>query len=665
MELKKVKGVGEKTLYFLNQAGIFTIEDLLFKFPLDYIIYEQDNNKLLAGETTYVEGVISSNVSMYKFRGKAYAFSFFIESGSLKLKMNLFTTLYAGVRLKRGMTIGAYGRYNKKDNYFSIRKIFTDKLGFKIENDYKIKDIPNFTFLRIVKNAILSYTDFEESLPISLIQKYRLLNIKDYLYKTHFPENKNDVIEVLRRRKYEEFFWYSISFDLVRSKRKNNTKEKRNLNLDLLNTFISNLPYELTNDQIESIKESINDINKPYPMNRLIQGDEGSGKTIVAIALSLLMVDAGYQVAIMVPTEVLADQHYQSFIDYLKNYNVSIELIKSGIKKREYDDIIYRLVNNRINILIGTHSILNDNVIFSKLGLVIIDEQHRFGVNQRIRLIDKYKDVDSMFLSATPIPRTLGLTFFRDLDISSIKEMPKGRKPIITKVINIDNITGLMKSIKNHLDMGEQAYFVVPLITENEDFNYMDLDTCKEIIEKYLPDESYTVIHGKMKNIDKNEAIMGFKNGKYKILVSTTVIEVGINIPNSTMMIIMDADRFGLATLHQLRGRVGRGDKESYCMLVTKNTDNERLNALEKYSSGFDISEIDFRLRGPGSYLGEEQSGFSSELLYSSFENDLKILECAKNDSMELLDDFINKKISSKKFDSILASRDSKIDKIN
>ncbi len=665
MELKKVKGIGEKTLYYLNQADIYTINDLLFRFPLDYIIYEQDNEKLFNGDVTYVEGVISTNVSMYKFKGRSYAFSFYIESNNLRLKLNLFTTLYAGVRLKRGMKIGAYGKYVKKDNYFSVRKIFTENLGFKIENEYKIKDIPNSTFARIVKNAITSFNEYEESLPLGLIDKYKLLGIKEYIFKTHFPNDKKDVIEVLRRRKYEEFFWYSISFDLVRSKRKLNKKEKRNIDINVLNDFISKLPYELTLDQRRAIDDSLADINKPYAMNRLVQGDVGSGKTIVAIALALLMVKAGYQVAIMVPTEVLANQHYQSFCDYLKDYNLSIELVKSGIKKRDYDDITYRLVNNRINILIGTHAILNDNIVFSKLGLVIIDEQHRFGVNQRIKLIDKYKDVDSMFLSATPIPRTLGLTFFRDLDISSIKEMPKGRKPIITKVIGMDKIAGLMKSIKNHIDLGEQAYFVVPLINENEDFNFMDIDSCKELIDQYLPDIDYALIHGKMKNSDKEDAILGFKNRKYKILVSTTVIEVGINIPNSTMMIIMDADRFGLATLHQLRGRVGRGDKESYCMLVTRNIDNERLIALEKHSSGFDISEIDFRLRGPGSYLGEEQSGFTSELQYSSFENDLKILECAKNDSTLLLNDFIDKKIKSKKFDSILAGNESKIDKIN
>ncbi len=665
MELKKVKGIGEKTLYYLNQADIYTINDLLFRFPLDYIIYEQDNEKLFNGDVTYVEGVISTNVSMYKFKGRSYAFSFYIESNNLRLKLNLFTTLYAGVRLKRGMKIGAYGKYVKKDNYFSVRKIFTENLGFKIENEYKIKDIPNSTFARIVKNAITSFNEYEESLPLGLIDKYKLLGIKEYIFKTHFPNDKKDVIEVLRRRKYEEFFWYSISFDLVRSKRKLNKKEKRNIDINVLNDFISKLPYELTLDQRRAIDDSLADINKPYAMNRLVQGDVGSGKTIVAIALALLMVKAGYQVAIMVPTEVLANQHYQSFCDYLKDYNLSIELVKSGIKKRDYDDITYRLVNNRINILIGTHAILNDNIVFSKLGLVIIDEQHRFGVNQRIKLIDKYKDVDSMFLSATPIPRTLGLTFFRDLDISSIKEMPKGRKPIITKVIGMDKIAGLMKSIKNHIDLGEQAYFVVPLINENEDFNFMDIDSCKELIDQYLPDIDYALIHGKMKNSDKEDAILGFKNRKYKILVSTTVIEVGINIPNSTMMIIMDADRFGLATLHQLRGRVGRGDKESYCMLVTRNIDNERLIALEKHSSGFDISEIDFRLRGPGSYLGEEQSGFTSELQYSSFENDLKILKCAKNDSTLLLNDFIDKKIKSKKFDSILAGNESKIDKIN
>lgn len=665
MELKKVKGIGEKTLYHLNSLNIYSINDLLFRFPLEYIVYEEDLGKLLNGDTTYIEGIIDSNVSMYKFRGKSYAFSFYLLNPNIRLKINLFTSLYAGVRLKKGMKIGVYGKYNKREKYFSVRKIFVDNLGFKIETDYKLNDILNSTMNRIINNSLFFLDELEESLPLELIEKYKLLGIKDYIYKTHFPKNKDDIKEVLRRRKYEEFFWYSISFDLIRGKRNNIIKPKRFLDESIVKDFISKLPYKLTSDQLKAINDSIDDIKKPYVMNRLIQGDVGSGKTIVAIIISLLMVKAGYQVSIMAPTEVLAIQHFNSFNEYLKDYGIIVELIKGGMKKKEYYDIRYRLINNRINILIGTHAILNDNVIFSNLGLVIIDEQHRFGVNQRIKLLDKYNNVDSMFLSATPIPRTLGLTIFKDLDISSIKEMPKERKLIITKIIDMDKIELLMKSINNHILLNEQAYIVCPLINENEDYNYIDIDTCKDMVMKYLPDVPFTLIHGKMNAKEKEQAISLFKSGKYKILISTTVIEVGINIPNSTMMIILDADRFGLATLHQLRGRVGRGNKESYCMLVTRNVENERLIALRDNSSGFDISEIDFKLRGPGSYLGEEQSGFGFELQYSSFQNDLKILECARLDSKVYLDKFLNKEISSKKFDSILLNNELKIDKIN
>ncbi|MCR5112597.1 MAG: DEAD/DEAH box helicase [Acholeplasmatales bacterium] len=399
-------------------------------------------------------------------------------------------------------------------------------------------------------------------------------------------------------------------------------------------------------------------------MNRLVQGDVGCGKTIVAVMMSLLMVKAGFQVAVMVPTEVLAGQHFSSFKEYLMKYGVNIELLTGSLKKKDRDDILYRLINNRINIIIGTHSLISDNVLFSHLGLVIIDEQHRFGVNQRIKLIDKYKDVDSMFLSATPIPRTLGLTLFKDLDMSSIKTMPDGRKPVVTKVIDQNRLKALFKSIENHLSTGEQAYIVVPLVNENEDYNYIDIKTCEGMVNEYLPDVSYEIVHGRMKARDKEIALASFKNGKVKILISTTVIEVGINVPNATMMIILNSDRFGLATLHQLRGRVGRGSLESYCMLVTNNPENERLQALEKYSSGFDVSEMDFRLRGPGDYLGEDQSGFAG-LEYSDFEQDIKILICAKDDSTLYLPRFISGELKSSEFNKIISKSANELDKIN
>lgn len=665
MELKNVKGIGNKTLYYLNNANIYTISDMVYHFPLEYIIYEEDYDKFIRGENTYIEGVISTKVSMYRYRGKAYAFSFMLKNDFITTKINLFTTLYAGINLKYGMKIGIYGKLNIKEKYFSAKKIFIDNLGFKIDTDYKINDIQNKTFQRIINNIINSNIKFEETLPIELINKYNLLNIDEYIKKSHNPNTYNDVKEVLRRRKYEEFYWYSISFDLIREKRLSLSKKIRNIDFKYLDDFMKEIPFELTTDQLGTFNDIRSDLSNPYPMNRLVQGDVSCGKTIIAVGISYLLAKNNYQIAIMVPTEVLSIQHYNTFKSMLLKYNIIVERIYGGMKKKEYDDILYRLVNNRINILIGTHALLNDSINFSKLGLVIIDEQHKFGVNQRLMLLNKYNGVDSLFLSATPIPRTLGLTFFKDLDISSIKTMPKGRKEITTKIIDINNLKPLFGSILNHLKMGEEAYIVCPLIDNNEDLNYMNLDECIKIVEENLGQYQYRVLHGRMKREEKDSAIDDFKTKKAQILISTTVIEVGVNVEAATMMIIMSAERFGLATLHQLRGRVGRSNLNSYCMLVTNDIENERLNALVNYSSGFDISEIDFKLRGPGDYLGELQSGFRSSLIYSDFKNDLNILKCAKEDSKEYIKKYINKEIKSDNFNKILELSNSKIDKIN
>ncbi len=323
---------------------------------------------------------------------------------------------------------------------------------------------------------------------------------------------------------------------------------------------------------------------------------------------------------------------------------------------------ILQISDGNIDIIVGTHSLLYDKVTFNKLGLVIIDEQHRFGVNQRIKLISKYKDVDSLFFSATPIPRTLGLTFLKNLDISSIKVMPSGRKKTITKIIPFKRMESLFTSINNHISNGEKAYVVVPLIEANEDLDFMDIYECEKIFKARFSDYNISILHGKMKSEDKNRILDEFKKGNIKILISTTVIEVGVNDPNATMMIIMNAERFGLSTLHQLRGRVGRGNLDSYCMLVSNEEDSERLKALEAITDGFELAEMDFKLRGPGNYLGEEQSGYYS-LKFASFDMDIRILECARDDSTRLIPDYISGKLKSKKYDEIILGNE--IDKIN
>ena len=660
--LKHLKGVGPKTIIELNNEGIYSVNDLIYRFPKDYLIFEHNPLGLLESKDVYLEGIVDSTISYFKYRNNVFAFSFYLKYDNVRLKMSIFSNIYVGLKIKQGDFIGVYGKYNKIKNNFSIKKLFLDNLGNKIEPDYKMKNINNNRISKIIEGALLNIDNYEETLPLELINKYRLLNIKNYIYLSHFPKNKNDVNEVLRRRKYEEFYWYSLSLSYIRYNRVANKKEKRNINLELYNEIKNKLDYELTIDQEKAISDIIGDFNSPYPMNRLVQGDVGCGKTIVGIIAALLMTKANFQVAWLSPTEVLARQSFEEINKLLNGYNLNIKLLTGSVKNLEYDEIINDLSNGKINIIVGTHSLLYDKVIFNKLGLVIIDEQHRFGVNQRLKLVNKYKDVDSLFFSATPIPRTLGLTFLKNLDITSIKAMPKGRKKVITKIITFDKINSLFTSIKNHLNNNEKAYVVVPLIENIDDVDYIDIYECEKMFKNKFKNVNIGILHGKMNTIEKNNIIDEFKNGDMKILISTTVIEVGVNVPSATMMIIMNADRFGLSTLHQLRGRVGRGNLDSYCMLVSNEEDNDRLKALCDVSDGFEIAEIDFKLRGPGNYLGEEQSGYHS-LRYASFDNDIKILECARDDSTRLISSYVNGTIKSKKYDEIIAQ--SEIDKIN
>ena len=659
MELKNIKGVGDKTLKLFNENNIYDVNDLLLTFPKKYIIYKPTFD-VFGPDYVYFEGVISTKISFFRYRATTYAITFSVTlDNSVNVKVITFSKEFLAYKLKKGMRIGIYGKYNSKEKFFNTKKIFMDNLGFKIEVDYKISKILNSKISSCILN--IKNIDYNETLPSELLDKYKLLNINEYIYKSHFPKTMDDVKEVLRRRKYEEFFFYTLRLKYASSRRLNSTREKRVLDLNYLNDFKNKLNFELTSGQENALKDIIKDLKKDIPMNRLVQGDVSSGKTIVSIMTALLMVKAGYQVAVMAPTEVLAEQDYIEFKKYLNSYDINIEFLIGSTKESNKKYIYSGTLNNEIDIVVGTHSLLNDKLKFKNLGLVIIDEQHRFGVNQRIKLINKLDNVDSLFLTATPIPRTLGLTIFSNLDISSIKSMPKNRLPITTKIIDYNKIDLLMKSIENHINSGEQAYVIVPRI-ENEADDYFDIGDCKELFKKYFKDEDIGILHGRMSSENKLNMIKSFKNGDIKILISTTVIEVGINVLNATMMIIMDAELFGLAQLHQLRGRVGRGSNPGYCMLVTKNPGNVRLNVIKNNKDGFKISEEDFKLRGPGDYLGDSQSGFE-ELEYASFSDDIRILECASMDANRYLPMLFDKENKLETFKKIID--DVKIDKMN
>lgn len=662
MNLKDVRGIGEKTLEHLKCENINTIEDLLFTFPKSYTIYELNNDFIFSGNYVTINAIIDTNPIFIKYKSRVNAIVFYAKVLDYRIKCVAFASDYLRYKLFKNSNVILYGKY-KEDKYeFFVKNIFFDPFEIKIETDYKLKFIPNSQISKAISNVFKTEYSLVDTMPNEILIKYKLYSVMDYLKASHFPKSKTDYIQVLRRRKYEEFFWYSVSLELLRINRKSSFKNKRVVNWSLIELFIKSLDYQLTDDQIKAIEAIRYDIELDYSMNRLIQGDVGCGKSIISYIAALMLISCGYQAVIMVPTEILANQQYQSIKKLFQKFNLSIELLTSSIKTKDKQDILYRLRNNRVNIIVGTHALIEDNVDFYKLGIAIIDEQHRFGVKQRAKLISKFDGVDCLYLTATPIPRTLGLTSFGDLDISSIHTMPKNRKNILTSVYHNNDLDHLCEILKAHIKNNEQIYIVVPLVVENDELDCMDIEQAVNYFTKTLKDVSIGVIHGRQKSSDKISTMANFINGTYQVLISTTVIEVGVDNKNATVMVIVDADRFGLAQIHQLRGRVGRGDKQSYCYLVSK-AYNDRLKVLETTADGFEIALEDLKLRGPGDYLGDKQSGFNG-LINVDFQNDFKIWTYAKEDGQSYCHKFING-MSNSKFDKILLENKLQKNKIN
>ena len=651
LELSIVKGIGKKTLSVLNDNNIYSINDLLYFFPKSYDIFEENPSLLRSEEFTLIRGRIDSNPVFLKQRRNSNAIIFYFSCYGNRIKCIIFGGDFLRYQIIRGKEALVYGRYNSTNKEFVVSKLFFSNFETKIECDYKLKQVKNGLIQRAIQDIFSNNIKIEETLPESLIEKYKLYDINKYIYSSHLPQNREEVRQVLRRRKYEEFFWYSLRMEYMKSLRQDILKPKRTFNINDKEKFLKNLSFELTNDQLNVMSEIEKDILSDHPMNRIVQGDVGCGKSIISLYAAYLLIKSGYQAAIMVPTELLANQQFQSAASFFGKLGIVVELLTSSTRGKT--DILDRLLSGRIDLIVGTHSLIEDNVKFSNLGVVIIDEQHKFGVRQRQKLIDKYKFVDCLYMSATPIPRSLGLTVFGDLDISSIHEMPSGRQQIITKIVDYTKINGLMKSIKKELDLSHQVYVVVPLIDDVNELDVMDINEAYDLFNSHFSDKKISIVHGKMSNEEKNKNMNDFLQGRIDILISTTVIEVGMNVKRATVIVICDAERFGLAQLHQLRGRVGRGNFQSYCILLTTEPTNSRLLAIEKTLDGFLVAEADLKLRGPGDYLGENQSGYFS-LSYSDFSNDIKIYECAKADAIEMLPIFKKKELESSIFNDII-----------
>ena len=636
MDIKNLHQVGEKTSKILNKLGIFTDDDLINYYPYRYNVYNF-SNELIDNSTLIINVIIESNPIVSYIKKNFNRLSFRARYNERIFNVVIFNRAYLKTNLTIGKNITIIGKYDFKKNIFTSSDIKFNVTNGQIEPVYHLtKGITNNTVSKLIKDNFNNIY-IKDSLPSNIISKYNLLSKKDALYNIHFPSDLKMVHYAKNRLIYEELFDFSFKMNYFKNQNIRKDKEPKNIDINKINEFKKLLPFSLTTDQDNAYNEIVQDMSSNKKMNRLLLGDVGSGKTVVAVGAIYANFIAGFESTLMAPTEVLATQHYFSIKKILDKFNVAVELITGSMSKKEKEVIYKRVQNKEIDLLIGTHSLLNENIIFNNLGLVITDEQHRFGVHQRFTLVDKSKCPDILYLSATPIPRTYAMTIYGDLDISYIKTKPIGRKDIITKVKKNSDIKGVLGLMLEQIKLGHQIYVVSPLVEEDESLNLTSINLLKEKLSLAFKNLfRIEIIHGKMKTTEKESIMNDFKNNQIKILIATTVIEVGIDVSNATMMVIFNAERFGLATLHQLRGRVGRSDLQSYCYLIS-DSDNDRLKVMEESNDGFYISQKDFEMRGHGDLFGVKQHGDMSFKL-ANLKNDYNILLFANEDAKKFID---------------------------
>ena len=636
MDIKNLHQVGEKTSKILNKLGIFTDDDLINYYPYRYNVYNF-SNELIDNSLLIINVIIESNPIVSYIKKNFNRLSFRAKYNERIFNVVIFNRAYLKTNLAIGKNITIIGKYDFKKNIFTSSDIKFNITNGQIEPVYHLtKGITNNTVSKLIKDNFNNIY-IKDSLPSNIISKYNLLSKKDALYNIHFANALKMVHYAKNRLIYEELFDFSFKMNYFKNQNIRKDKEPKNIDINKINEFKKLLPFSLTTDQDNAYNEIVQDMSSNKKMNRLLLGDVGSGKTVVAVGAIYANFIAGFESTLMAPTEVLATQHYFSIKKILDKFNVAVELITGSMSKKEKEAIYKRVQNKEIDLLIGTHSLLNENIIFNNLGLVITDEQHRFGVHQRFTLEDKSKCPDILYLSATPIPRTYAMTIYGDLDISYIKTKPTGRKDIITKVKKNSDIKEVLGLMLEQIKLGHQIYVVSPLVEEDESLNLTSINLLKEKLSLAFKNLfRIEIIHGKMKTSEKESIMNDFKNNQIKILIATTVIEVGIDVSNATMMVIFNAERFGLATLHQLRGRVGRSDLQSYCYLIS-DSDNDRLKVMEESNDGFYISQKDFEMRGHGDLFGVKQHGDMSFKL-ANLKNDYNILLFANEDAKKFID---------------------------
>jgi len=683
-----LKSVGPKRAESFSKIGIVNIKDLLFYFPARYL----DRTTILTslkvvqylkegygGEVTIIGQVLNTEFHYYHnkqvfkvtFKDTTGTFECIWFHGAKFFKNTFQKDDHFAISSKPSLTKNSRLQFVHPDfdhlaeaeskEFMNTGKIIP---FYRLPKELRETNLGDFSLRRIIHQAVESFSgSLTETLPDFIINKNNLAGIIDTVRNMHFPKSNSLLASAKKRLKFEELFY----FECMVAFHKHYLKERKKnfvfkIRPEPLKRFLKSLPFDLTKAQLKVLHEIRKDLESIRPMNRLLQGDVGSGKTIVALISMLIAVENGYQAALMVPTEILADQHFKKISDLVKPLGIKVILLVGGQKKSEKDFILRTIIEGKANIIIGTHALIEENVNYSKIGLIVIDEQHRFGVMQRSVLANKGLNPDVLIMTATPIPRTLTMTLYGDLDVSIIDEMPKNRKPIKTILRDETKLPDIYEFIKNKVKSGYQSFLIYSLVEESDKIELKAAQTYfEELKTNQLKDLRLGLIHGRMKWQDKEKIMLDFAEKKYDVLISTSVIEVGIDIPNANIIVINDAFRFGLSQMHQLRGRVGRSDKQAYCILVTKNRigikpdsynfnfdylsseqieKNKiiiRLNAMVKYSSGFELSEIDLKLRGPGNIFGTQQSGMP-ELKYVNVIEDTALLILARENAFTILD---------------------------
>ena len=636
MDIENIKGIGSKTVANLKKLNINTIEDLITYYPFRYDVFKRsDINNINDNDNIIIDGICENIPSVFYINRKLDKMNFRINTNSFIFNVVIYNRGFLKSKLKPGTEITVMGKYDKKHNLITAYN-----LELSLLNDTpRIEAVYHSTYgltSKQIEKYISKIKDYEVTnyIPDYLMKKYDFIDKKSAIKEMHNPTSLENLKIARIVLKYEELFLFMLKMNYLKM-HKNVKGLQRNVDKKLVDEFINDLPFTLTTDQMQCVNDIYNDLVSEKRMNRLVQGDVGSGKTVVSFIAIYINYLSGYQSALMAPTEILAEQHFININKIFEKHNIKVELLtgKTKNKKKIYED----LENNKIDCIIGTHALFTDNVKYNNLGLVITDEQHRFGVNQRSSLKNKGITPDILYMSATPIPRTYALTLYGDMDVSNIKTMPNGRKEVITLLRKNSEIKDVLTRMYEELKQNHQIYVIAPLIEESDKINLENVNNLEEKMNQAFSKVCKTgVLHGKMSSTEKDEIMNKFKNNEISILISTTVIEVGVDVKNATMIVIFDSYRFGLSALHQLRGRVGRSSLQSYCILIS-DREKERLNILTTTSDGFKVSEEDFLLRGSGDLFGIKQSGDMSFKI-ADLKKDYKILLKAKDDSLEFLE---------------------------